>query len=112
MLTSSSRQRAKLPPFPTDICDRTFENAKKYLADINYVDGPVALSCDDTKLHASWRTYYDAQKDQHFLVGGTGPPIALANVDELRKILKDAEEKDKATKVSFVSRLHFPVILN
>lgn len=61
----------------------------------------MALSCDDTKLHAAWRTYYDPEKKQHFLVGGTGSPIAIANVDELREILRNSGEKDKATKVSF-----------
>ncbi|OJT13578.1 hypothetical protein TRAPUB_9877, partial [Trametes pubescens] len=93
------RQRAKLPPFPTDICDRTFEIAKKYIADIGCEGGPVALSCDDTKLHAAWRTYYDAKQQCHFLVGGTGPPRAIADVDALKKILKEAGDKDKATKL-------------
>ncbi|KAI0629632.1 hypothetical protein C8Q77DRAFT_1065756 [Trametes polyzona] len=93
------RQRAKLPPFPIDICARNFENAKTYLNEIGCSDSPVALSCDDTKLHPAWRTYYDPGQKQHFLVGGTGPPRAIANIDELRTILKEAQEKDKATKL-------------
>ncbi|KAI0669608.1 hypothetical protein C8Q78DRAFT_977184 [Trametes maxima] len=98
-LRTLGRHRAKLPPFPTEICDRTFEAAKKYIQDLGYGDGPVALSCDDTKLHAAWRTYYDREKQQHFLVGGTGPPRAIADIDELRSMLKEATETDKATKL-------------
>ncbi|CDO76140.1 hypothetical protein BN946_scf185027.g3 [Trametes cinnabarina] len=91
------RQRAKLPSFPTDVCARTFEMARKYLADLGYGEGPVALSCDDTKLHAAWHTYYDSEKKTHFLVGGTGTPLAVANVEELREPMH-TEGQVKATK--------------
>ena len=91
-----------MPRFPTGICDRTFELARKYLDDLQYGNGPVALSCDDTKLHAAWRTYYDSEKDTHYLVGGTdAAPMPVANVDELNAIIRGASAHQKATKVLF-----------
>ncbi|KAL7281612.1 hypothetical protein ACG7TL_004929 [Trametes sanguinea] len=95
---SLRRLRAKLPRFPMDIGDRTFAMVRQYLVDIGYGQGPVALSYDDTKLHAAWCTFYDSEKQTHFLVGGTGPPIAVANVDELREVLRSPEGQKKATK--------------
>ena len=88
-----------MPRFPMEIGARTFTTAREYIERLGYGSGPVALSCDDTKLHAAWRTYFDAEKDVHVLVGGTGPPLAIANIDELKDILATASEKDKATKV-------------
>ncbi|OSC96522.1 hypothetical protein PYCCODRAFT_1379012 [Trametes coccinea BRFM310] len=96
---SLRRLRAKLPRFPMDIGDRTFAMVRQYLVDIGYGQGPVALSYDDTKLHAAWCTFYDSEKQTHFLVGGTGPPIAVANVDELREVLRSPEGQKKATKL-------------
>ena len=95
----SRRNRAKAPRFPTDICAETFERARRYINDLGYGSGPVALSCDDTKLHAAWRTYYDKEKDTHFLVGGTNGPMAVANVEEMNEILRNSSDGDKATKV-------------
>ena len=94
-----SRRRAKMPRFPMEIGARTFTTAREYIERLGYASGPVALSCDDTKLHAAWRTYFDTEMDLHFLVGGTGPPLAIANIGELSEILESASDKDKATKV-------------
>lgn len=88
-----------MPRFPIEIGERTFVLARSYIDKLGYGTGPVALSCDDTKLHAAWRTYFDSEADVHFLVGGTGPPLAIANVEELNAILSRRTEKDKATKV-------------
>ena len=94
-----SRHRAKMPRFPIEIGERSFVLAREYIDKLGYGTGPVALSCDDTKLHAAWRTYFDSEADLHFLVGGTGPPLAIANIDELNDILSRRTDKDKATKV-------------
>ena len=62
--------------FPITICERNLDLASEYLSSLKY-PGPVGLSCDNTKLHLSLRTYWDADKGCHFLVGTTGEPIAV-----------------------------------
>ena len=71
-----------MPRFPTTICDRTFNLAAEYVTSIKY-NGPIALSCDDTKLHPGLRTYWDASQECHFLVGTTGDPLAVRDVDSI-----------------------------
>lgn len=91
-----------MPPFPLTIQPETFDNVLKYLRTVQYT-GPISLSCDDTKLHATYRTYWDAQKQVHMLVGGTGEAFAIADVEELQRFL-DNPTQPKATKV----KLNFP----
>ena len=86
-----------MPRFPTTICDRTFELASDYVKSIHY-NGPVALSCDDTKLRPVLRTYWDAVKECHFIVGTTGDPIAVEDDSLIRELVASAK-KDAATKV-------------
>ncbi|TFK81466.1 hypothetical protein K466DRAFT_656140 [Polyporus arcularius HHB13444] len=86
-----------VPPFPLTIGPQNFETVKGYLTRIGY-NGPVALSCDDTKLHAAFRTYWDKEKQVHMLVGGTGEPMAVADPEELQRVLADPTLK-KATKL-------------
>ncbi|CDO73700.1 hypothetical protein BN946_scf185015.g28 [Trametes cinnabarina] len=85
------------PKFPLKVCQETFDNIQEYLRKLNY-PGPVALSCDDTKLHATFRTYWDASKECHMLVGGVDEPRVVANAKELEALLADPEIK-KATKI-------------
>ncbi len=59
--------------------------------------GPLALSCNDTKLHPAYRTYWDPEKQVHMLLGGIEGPKAVA--EELRAIMQTVSESDKATKV-------------
>ena len=61
--------------------------------------GPVALACDDTKLHPSLQVYWDTVLETHVLVGTTSMEmITVANPEELEHLL--VEYKDKmATKV-------------
>jgi len=61
--------------------------------------GPVALACDDTKLHPSLQVYWDTVLETHVLVGTTVTEvIAVSNPEELERLL--FEHKDKvATKV-------------
>ena len=93
-----SRQRTKAPDFPLSIEERTFQRAQKYIQDLRYT-GPVALSCDDTKLHAAYRTYWDPAQQSHVLVGGIGPPPVVPTPDELEQLLTEHRD-EKATKVS------------
>ncbi|TCD62510.1 hypothetical protein EIP91_006784 [Steccherinum ochraceum] len=96
-LRTFQMQRAREPKFPTIVGERTFTRVTDYLAALSY-DGPVALSCDDTKLFASFRLSFDAQDDCHYLIGGVGDPLRVANPDALDDVLKEASVQ-KATKV-------------
>lgn len=86
-----------MPQFLTTICDWTFELASDYVKSIYYI-GPVALSCDDTKLHPILRTYWDEAKECHFIVGTTGDLIAVEDEGLIRELVVSAK-KDAATKV-------------
>ncbi|TFY61180.1 hypothetical protein EVJ58_g4673 [Rhodofomes roseus] len=99
-LRDIQRKRARVPRLPETICVRTFELAVAYLSSVDY-KGPVALSCDDSKLHAAYRTYWDPEKQAHILVGGIEGPRAVANPDELRDILcsRNNDPKSKASKL-------------
>ncbi|KAF8801615.1 hypothetical protein BYT27DRAFT_7261749 [Phlegmacium glaucopus] len=59
-------------------------------------DGPVAPSCDDTKLFATYRLYWDSEQESYFLVGGTDGPLRVAEPDSV----KEAIEVAKAEKVT------------
>jgi len=80
------------------ICDQTFVNVQKYLEGMDY-KGPLGLSCDDTKLFATFRLYWNLEKGAHFLIGGTDGPIQVANPESVKKAIVEAKER-KATKVS------------
>jgi hypothetical protein len=80
------------------ICDRTFQLVDEHLSALGY-DGPVGLSCDGTKLFLAWRLYWDAAQNAHFLVGGSGEPMHVADPDNLKEMINDLN-LTKATKVS------------
>ena len=90
-------KEAREPRIPMTICDRTFQLVDEHLGALGY-DGPVGLSCDDTKLFPSWRLYWDAKKKYLFLVGGIGEPMHVADPERLKEMINDAELV-KATKV-------------
>ncbi|KAF9784786.1 hypothetical protein BJ322DRAFT_1196341 [Thelephora terrestris] len=94
---SFRHKEAREPRFPMDICDRTFELAKAHLAVLDY-HGPVALACDDTKLFAALRLYWDKEKKCYFLVGACSGPICVPDVDAAQEVLRDDKTK-KATKI-------------
>ena len=58
------------------ISEKTFQLARDHLKQIDY-DGPVALSCDDTKLLASFRPYFDKELDGYYVMGHVGEPLRL-----------------------------------
>ncbi|KAJ6620818.1 hypothetical protein B0H10DRAFT_2432733 [Mycena sp. CBHHK59/15] len=90
-------KEAREPRFPMDISDRNFELAAGHLAALNY-DGPVNLSCDDTKLFPSFRLYWDGEQKSHFLVGGTDGPLRVTDPDQVKAVIAEAKAK-KATKI-------------
>jgi hypothetical protein len=94
---NSRKKEACQPRFPMEITSETFYLVAGLLAALDF-SGPVALSCDDTKLFATYRLYWDAEKESHFLVGGTGGPLQVADPEEVKKTIEVAKA-EKATKV-------------
>ncbi|TFY73791.1 hypothetical protein EWM64_g10221 [Hericium alpestre] len=94
---SFREKEARQPKFPMKICERTYSLVAEQLKALDY-DGPVALSCDDTKLFASWRIYWDSVEKGIFLVGAAGEPLRVADPDNLKRTISDASAV-KATKV-------------
>jgi hypothetical protein len=84
-----------------EICECSFDIVKDHLETLDY-DGPLALSCDNTKLFATFRLYWDSQEENYFLVGGVNGKILVANPDQVRETLAIAKA-EKATKVTFPS---------
>ena len=70
------------------ISDRNFELVVEHLNALNY-DGPVCLSCDDTKLRSALRLYWDGEKNAHFLVGAVGGPIEVPNPEDFKTIMSN-----------------------
>ncbi|KAJ7865909.1 hypothetical protein B0H14DRAFT_3595961 [Mycena olivaceomarginata] len=82
-------QEAREPRFPMVLEDeRIFLLIQEQLAALKY-DGPLGLSCDDTKLFAGLRLYHDKIKKADFLVGGVDGPLQVANPEEMKRILAD-----------------------
>lgn len=90
--------RSQSHKFPRTICSECFVRAQDYVETVKYT-GPIALACDDTKLHPSLQVYWDTVLEMHVLVGTTSmDTIVVANPEELEQLL--LEYKDKvATKV-------------
>ncbi|KAJ7438890.1 hypothetical protein B0H11DRAFT_2356551 [Mycena galericulata] len=91
------RQRSALPNLPLGIQDRTFTLVQERLKALKY-NGPVALSCDDTKLMPAFRPYYDHNEEAWFILGGTGEPRRLLDPAQFESIVKSAQIQ-KATKI-------------
>jgi hypothetical protein len=72
-----------------------------YLDSVNY-SGPVGLSCDDTKLFATFRLYWDASEEMYYVVGCTSSPLQITNIEEFEHQLQQGR-LEKATKVRFNS---------
>ncbi|KAJ7488492.1 hypothetical protein B0H11DRAFT_2406543, partial [Mycena galericulata] len=90
-------KEAREPRFPMVLGERNFALVQEYLAAIKY-DGPVGLSCDDTKLFPALRVYHDKEKKADYLVGAVGGPIQVLDPEHMTKVLADANTV-KATKV-------------
>ncbi|KAJ3911654.1 hypothetical protein F5877DRAFT_55051 [Lentinula edodes] len=95
------RQRAALPKFPVDIQPRTFELAKAHLDALNY-KGPVALSCDDTKLQQALRPFFDEDRQSWCILGSAGTPMLVVDPEEFHNSIKSAKV-EKASKLRLYS---------
>jgi hypothetical protein len=80
-----------------EICDRSFLLVADHLTALSYT-GPVGLSCDDTKLFASLRLYWDSDAKSYFLVGGVDGPYRVPDADSVREVITQGKIQ-KATKV-------------
>lgn len=90
--------RSQLPLFPRFICDDCFLLAQSYMQSVDY-SGPVALACDDSKLHPSLQVVWDNSLNSNILIGTTlNEPVLVADPEELQKLLVELEDK-LATKV-------------
>ena len=90
--------RSQLPLFPRFICNDCFLLAQGYMVSIDY-SGPIALACDDTKLHPSLQVVWDNSLNSNVLIGTTlNKPVLVANPEELQKLLEELDD-DVATKV-------------
>ena len=89
--------RSHQPRFPIGIQERTFTLVVQRLNELQY-NGPVALSCDDTKLLASLRPYYDQDREGYFLMGHVGQPLQLLDHEAFRTVVNE-NQLEKATKV-------------
>ncbi|KAF9022435.1 hypothetical protein BDZ89DRAFT_1018917 [Hymenopellis radicata] len=103
------RHRAKVPHFPVGITERTFDLVVERLRMLQY-DGPVALSCDDTKLLASFRPYWDEDRQSYVVLGATGEPVLLTDPSEFEAIIEQYQ-LEKATKLRlFVVQVPLPKV--
>lgn len=84
------------------ISNDCFIHVQTYMASISY-RGPVALGCDDSKLHPSLQVYWDSSISEHILIGTTHQEkLVVANPEELRALLAQYKD-DIATKVGIKS---------
>ena len=68
------------------------------MVSIDY-SGPIALACDDTKLHPSLQVVWDNSLNSNVLIGTTlNKPVLVANPEDLQKLLEELDD-DVATKV-------------
>lgn len=77
--------------------ERNFALVEEYLSTVKY-DGPVGLSCDDSKLFPALKLYHDKAEKADYLVGAVGGPIRVADPDHMKDVLADSRNV-KATKV-------------
>ena len=74
------------------------------MASVDY-SGPVALACDDSKLHPSLQVVWDNSLNSNILIGTTlNEPVLVPNPEELEKLLVELEDK-VATKVRVMPTL-------
>jgi hypothetical protein len=86
-----------------DIGSRTFELVTEHLNALDY-DGPLGLSCNDTKLFATFHLYWDSQEKSYFLVGGVDGPLRVVDAENIKQAITDAHA-EKATKVGLLQVL-------
>lgn len=97
-LRTLRRKEAREPCFPMEIGEHTFELVTSHLATLNY-KGPMGLSCDDTKLFATYCLYWDSLEGCYFLIGAVEGPLRVATPDAVQSVLEETKAH-KANKVS------------
>ncbi|KAI0039353.1 hypothetical protein FA95DRAFT_1577642 [Auriscalpium vulgare] len=91
------RKEASRPKIPIEIGRQTFILAAERLNMLNYF-GPVALSCDDTKLFAAFRLFWDAARKTYTLIGATDGPHDVVDAEQVESVMKSLDLV-KVTKV-------------
>lgn len=93
--------QSQSPMFPRFICNDCFLLAQAYTVSVDY-SRPVALACDDLKLHPSLQVVWDDVANSNVLVGSTlNKAVLIVNPEELERLLVELEGKI-ATKVCAV----------
>ena len=103
---SSSAAESKREKFPIEPCLCLYILVQEYLDSIKYTR-PVGLSCDDTKLFPAFCPYWDATKEAYYVVGCTGSPFHIADIEDFNFQLQRGL-LEKATKVSGPSTIRLP----
>ena len=80
-----SLHHAHQPRFPIRIQDHIFKLVLNMLNQLNY-HGPLALSCDNTKLLASLCSFYDKKKKAWFVLGHVGAPYQLLDYEDFQTV--------------------------
>ncbi|KAJ7575239.1 hypothetical protein C8J56DRAFT_801931 [Mycena floridula] len=83
-------KEARQPKLPLTICPETFQRVREHLNALDY-SGPVALSCDNTKLFPDLHLYWDESKEAYFLLGGTEGPILVPDPDQVQELMDDPD---------------------
>ncbi|KAK7023575.1 hypothetical protein VNI00_016661 [Paramarasmius palmivorus] len=83
-------KESKESTVPFTISEETFDLVKSHLDALEY-SGPVAVSCDNTKLFSTLRLHWDQKRQTYFLLGGVGPPIAVPDPESVSKYMNDPE---------------------
>ena len=84
-------KRSSCPGFIQGISPQVHQRAHKYLEDYNYPDhAPLSLSVDDTKLFPTFRPFFDRSVNKWFLVGQTGMPLEVTDIDALEDQIESA----------------------
>ncbi|KXN82809.1 hypothetical protein AN958_02141 [Leucoagaricus sp. SymC.cos] len=94
---SIQQKNSREPQFPTEINDQVFIRVAEHLYSLDY-SGPVCLACDDTKLHSTFRLYWNNEESSYFLLGGVDGPIRVLDPEDLQNTLEKNEGK-QATKL-------------
>ena len=100
----NSTAESKREKFPIEPCLQSYTLVREYLDSIKYT-GPVGLSCDDMKLFPAFRPYWDATKGAYYVVGCTGSPLHIADIEDFDSQLRRGL-LEKATKVNIVNCYH------
>ncbi|KAJ3516574.1 hypothetical protein NLJ89_g1045 [Agrocybe chaxingu] len=91
--------RSMKPAFSQGISEQTVARAARYLSDYGYPrEAPLATGVDDTKLLPAFRPYYDNTLKKWFMVGGTGEPMEVVDINQLQQQIAAAKDL-KASKL-------------